>query len=211
MRKNLKTILLLLAVMAAMCIFAGCGDGKQDDSALTPELDKQTAEQLPDTTGMSNDEEQADSEEQENDAEDGQDGGVQDQPEGESLGDPSNAPASDASGTSTGETDELSVDVESVGDNSVVGNKIFIESGIDGNSEIMTVGVGEDNQVLVAVYFAPNASYVYKTIRNGGADVETRDGSFSDIKEGLTLHLTGYYQSEDFYADKVVISNVIID
>ena len=112
---------------------------------------------------------------------------------------------------STGGSDELSVDVESVGDNSVVGNKISIESGIDGNSEIMVVGVGEDNKVLVTVYFAENASYVYKIIRNGGADVETRDGSFSDIKEGLTLHLTGYYKDEDFYADEVVISNVIID
>ena len=41
--------------------------------------------------------------------------------------------------------------------------------------------------------------------------METRDGSFSDIKEGMTLHLAGYYKGEDFYADKVVISDVIID
>ena len=185
MRKKLKTILLLLTIMAAMCMFVGCGDGRQDkpegESSDKP-IDA-VENQAADSNSVAD----------------------------ESTGRPSNISASDTSGTFAGGSDELSVDVESVGDNSVVGNKIFIESGSDGNSEIMTVGVGEDNKVLVTVYFAENASYVYRIIRNGGADVETRDGSFSDIKEGLTLHLTGYYKGEDFYADKVVISDVMID
>ena len=195
MRKNLKTILLLLAIMAAMGMFTGCGNGRHDDSALPPGSDNQSAEQPADTDSNK---EQVNSETQESNTKGGQDK-------------PSNVPARDASGTSTGGPDELSVDVESVGDNSVVGNRISIESGSDGNSEIMVVGVGEDNKVLVTVYFSENASYEYKIIRSGGADVETRDGSFSDIKEGMTLHLTGYYKGEDFYADKAVISDVIID
>lgn len=109
------------------------------------------------------------------------------------------------------ESAELSVAVESVDNNSVVGNKIFIESSANGNNDIMVVRVGGDNKVLVTVHFAEDASYVYRTIRNGGADVETREGSFSDIKNGLSLDLTGHYEGDEFYANKVEINNVILD
>ena len=131
MRKKLKIILLLLSIMAVMCVFVGCGDGKQDDSALFSERDNQSA----DTAGADNDEKQ------ENNTKDGQSDTEKDQTEGkqdksegetsdksadavgnqaangnsaadESTGSPSNIPVGNTSGTSTGETDELSVDVE---------------------------------------------------------------------------------------------------
>lgn len=206
MRKNLKTTLLLLTIMAAMCIFVGCGDGKQDDSALPPEPDKQPTEQSADTVGTGNDEEQADSEEQENDAEDGQDGAGQDQPEGEASGKTSNASASDTPDTSADGSDELSVFVESIGDNSVVGNVISMEPSTDGNNIVVMIGEGGGNKKLVSIYFTDDASYVYQLIRDG--DVETREGSFSDIGINMILDLTGYYKGEDFYADRVAISDV---
>ena len=181
MRKKFSVSILLLTIMTAAWMVTGCGDGGQDDAVSRTEEISRTEQ----STNAGNDEER------ENSATDGQGETEQGQTESEST--------------------ELSVDVESIGDNSVVGNKIFIETNPNGNGEIMLVGVGGDNQVLVTVYFEENASYVYETIRNGGADVETREGSFSDIGLDMILDLTGYYKGEDFYADKVVISNVILD
>ena len=74
----------------------------------------------------------------------------------------------------------------------------------------MLVGVGGDNQELINVYFEEDASFVYETIRNGGKDVETRQGSFLDITEGVILHMTGRYEGEDFWADHVDISYVVL-
>ena len=206
MRKNLRTILLLLTIMTTMCIFVGCGDGRQDDSALLPEPDNQSAEQSSDATGTGNDEELADSGEQENNTEGRQDRVGQDQSEGESLGKPSNEPASDAPDTSTDGSDELCVFVESIGDNSVVGNIISMEPSADGNNIVVMIGEGGGNKKLVSIYFADDVSYVYQIIRN--RDVETREGSFSDIGIDMILDLTGYYKGEDFYAHKVAISDV---
>ena len=44
---------------------------------------------------------------------------------------------------------------------------------------------------------------------NGDADVESRKGSFADIKEKLTVEMTGFYREGDFIAEHVVISNFI--
>lgn len=189
MRRKLSVSILLLTIMAMSWMFTGCGGGRQDEAvSRTEEIDR--TEQSPSAEN---------GEEQENDKEDGQDEAEKGQAEGES------------SDKSVNASTELCVDVESIGDNSVVGNKVFIEPIPDGSGEIMVVGSGEDNKVLITVYFEEDASYVYQIIRNGGADVETREGSFSDIGLDMTLDMTGYYKGEDFYADKVVISNVILN
>lgn len=196
MRRKLSISILALAIVAAAWMFTGCGDKAQDD----------VASQTEQSTSAENDEQENGTTDENDEAEQGQPEDTQDQSEGESSD-----KSADASDASTNESAELCVDVENIGDNSVVGNKVFIETLPDGNGEIMLVGVGGDNQELVTVYFEENASYVYQIIRNGGEDVETREGSFSDIGLDMTLDMTGYYKGEDFYADKVVISNVILD
>ena len=215
MRKNLKNILLLLTIMTTAWLFTGCGDKGQGDAVSQTEEINRTEQPA----------------NAENDKEDGQDKTEKGQAKGESsdklidadrvtdnyapadedTDKSADTPTSDASVASSNESAELCIDVESIGNNSVVGSKISIETSPDGNGEIMLVGAGGDNQVLVTVYFEENASYVYETIRNGGADVETREGSFFDIGLDMILDLTGYYKGEDFYADKVVISDVILD
>lgn len=203
MRRKLSVSILLLAIMATAWMITGCGDKGQDDAVSQTEEISRTEQ----SSNAENDGEQENGTTDENDeAEQGQPEDTQEQSKGESSD-----KSADASDASTNESAELCVDVESIGDNSVVGNKVFIEPLPDGNGEIMLVGVGGDNQELVTVYFEENASYVYQIIRNGGEDVETREGSFSDIGLDMTLDMTGYYKGEDFYADKVVISNVILD
>lgn len=109
-----------------------------------------------------------------------------------------------------GEITELHGDVVSIGEKSVVISKIYIESSAFGEGEVMIVGMGGDNQELINVYFEENASFTYMTIRNGGKDVETREGSFSDITEGLILEMTGRYKGEDFWASHIDISYVVL-
>ena len=208
MRKSLKFTLLLLTIMTAMCMFVGCGDGKQDDSALLPEQDNRSEEQSADAVDTGNDEEQVNNKKQESDTKEKQE--ETDQPQTEDM---QKQPAEetlnksvDASDTSADESTELCVFVESIEDNSVVGNIISMEPDIDGNNIVVMVGAGGDNKKLVSIYFADDASYVYQIIRNG--DVETREGSFSDIGVNMILDLTGYYKGEDFYADKAAISDV---
>ena len=211
MRKNLKIILLLLTIMTAAWLFTGCGDrGQADTVSQTEEISR--TEQPANTES---------DEEQNPDATEGQKPDVAEEqnpdtaenqptddnaPTDESIGDSADAPASNMTDPSAGESTELCVFVESIGDNSVVGNKISMEPDIDGDNIVVMVGEGGDNKKLVSIYFVDDASYVYQIIRNG--DVETREGSFSDIKINMILDLTGYYKGEDFYADKVAISDV---
>ena len=101
---------------------------------------------------------------------------------------------------------ELSGIVVSIDENSIVVNETLAEES-DG---VLFVGAsGED----VTVYFSANADYVFKTVKNSGvngeADVESREGSFSDIREKITVEMTGFYREGDFIAEHVIISNFI--
>lgn len=204
MRKNLKSFLLLLTMMTAMWILGGCGDGQQVNDVPRVEQANEPPDQL---VNMDDVTEEENNPNEETDTEDN----YEDEPiQGESVGESSDEPTSEPqdADTSTSSTEELSVYVDSIGDNSVVGDKIFIEPGLVEGSEIAVVGSGGDNKALLTVYFDDNASYIYRIIRDGGANVETYDGSFSDIKEGFILNMTGRYEGEDFRAEEVEIHDV---
>lgn len=188
MRKNLKKIFLLLTIMTAVCIFTGCVAAMQNEASVNGEK-------------------------QESDTKEGQEEAGQPQPEktpNQPEDDPAETPANEASETTSDESVELYVHVESIGDNSVVGSKISVESVADSSGVIMVSGGGDD-EVLIPIHFEDDTSYIYQIIRNGGADVETSEGSFSDIGLNMILDLTGHYEGDDFYADQVTISNVILD
>lgn len=212
MRKNLKKIFLLITIMTAMYISAGCVAVRQNDSALPPGQGNMSAQQSTDTSDAHN-EAPINGEKQENDTKEKQEEAEQPQPEekpDQPEGDLTETPANEASETTSDESVDLYVHVESIGDNSVMGSKISVEPIADSNSEIMVIAGGED-KMLITVHFKDDTSYIYQIIRNGGADVETSEGSFSDIGLSMILDLTGHYEGDDFYADKVVISDVRID
>lgn len=213
MRKKLNVRLLLLTIMTASWMFTGCGGKGQDDAvSQTEEINRteQSADAERDEERGKPDEESSDksletTEKQRPDKADEQ-STDNNAPDEESTSKSFDTPAGDVSDSSAAE--ELEVVVESLGDHSILGNKIFIETGIDGNGEIAVVGSGGDNKTLVSVYFDDDVSFVYCIIRNGGADVETHEGSFSDIKKGFILDMTGHYQDEIFWANKVEINDV---
>lgn len=97
--------------------------------------------------------------------------------------------------------------VVSIGDNSVAVNEMVSESAEDGEGEVTVVEASEGENITV--YFSEDTQFEFKTVKNNGvngdADVETREGSFVDIREEAVLNMTGGYQGEDFYAEQVVI------
>ena len=44
---------------------------------------------------------------------------------------------------------------------------------------------------------------------NGYVDVESKEGSFADIREKITVEMTGFYREGDFIAEHVIISDFI--
>lgn len=195
MKRKLSVSFMLMAIMTAAWMFTGCGEkGRDDIVSQTEEIDR-TEQSENGESGEEQKPDKADEQSADNNA-----------PDDESTSKSSDTPAGDASDSSASE--ELEVVVESLGDHSVLGNKIFVETGIDGNGEIAMVSSGGDNKTLVSVYFDDDVSFVYCIIKNGGADVETHEGSFSDIKKGFILDMTGHYQDEIFWANKVEINDV---
>lgn len=101
---------------------------------------------------------------------------------------------------------KLSGIVVSIDENSIVVNETLTE---ESDGVLFAGASGED----VTVYFSENADYVFKTIKNSGvngdADIESREGSFADIREKLTVEMTGFYREGDFIAEHVIISDFI--
>lgn len=100
----------------------------------------------------------------------------------------------------------LSGKVRSIGDNSVVISKIFVEESEDGNGSIVFLpGEGDREEELVTVNFTDATEFHHWTIKNGGGDIDMRESSFSEIKVDSGLEMSGYYEGETFIASKVII------
>lgn len=119
--------------------------------------------------------------------------------------DSSSQPGSEPQSGPVGAEETISGEVKSIGDNSIVLNQAEVVS--DQEMEIM-VGDSPDAK-LVTVRFSENTEFVVSTVKNSGingdSDVESREGSFSDIKEQSSLELTGSYEGEDFVASRVIL------
>ncbi len=81
----------------------------------------------------------------------------------------------------------------------------------DGAECMVSVAPGyEEEEDLVTIQVAGNCTYSYKTVKNGGVspeDVSTREGSFTDLKEEMSVTLKGSWQADgSFLADSVVMS-----
>lgn len=102
--------------------------------------------------------------------------------------------------------EHLSGRVRSMGDNSVIISKIFIEESEDGNSDIVYLpGEGDQKEELVTVNFTDHTEFHYWVIKSGGENIDMREASFSEIKEGSRLEMYGNYDGEAFIASKVII------
>lgn len=116
---------------------------------------------------------------------------------------------SEAQAQSVG-SEELDGDVLSVSGDSFVISKS--ETYTDGDASV-AVGVApgyEEEEDRITVHVSKGCVWEFQTVRNGGAnpgDVSTRDGSFADLKEGISTRMKGSWQGDgSFLADSVVMS-----
>ncbi len=102
--------------------------------------------------------------------------------------------------------ENLSGKVRSIGENSVVISKIFVEESEDGNGSIVILpGEGDREEELVTVNFTDATEFHHWTIKNGGGDIDMRESSFSEIEEDSGLEMSGNYDGDTFIARKVII------
>lgn len=103
---------------------------------------------------------------------------------------------------------ELEGSIESIDDNSVVINQI-----VTGEEDNVAIAYGGSDKILITVYFSEETEFEVRTVKNSGvngdADVEKRQGAFSDLKKDAIIHMTGSYEGEDFHAKQVIIYNFV--
>lgn len=97
----------------------------------------------------------------------------------------------------------LDGNIESIGDNNIVIDKTLYPS------ENVAVTSGD----LITVYFSTETEFEVWTVKNSGvngdSDIEKRQGAFSDLKEQVSVKLTGNYDGNDFYAKHVIIYSYV--
>ena len=59
--------------------------------------------------------------------------------------------------------------------------------------------------MLTTIHCTDSTVFEHWTIQGGGAGIEKKEAAFSDIKEGSGLEAEGYFDGEEFIADKVII------
>lgn len=104
-------------------------------------------------------------------------------------------------------TAELTGSVHSVGVDSFVVSQTTTEHHADYDIEV-GVAPGASGEVLVTVYVTDAAVYQYRTVKNSGInpeDVTSREGSYGDLQEGLSVILRGHWEKDSFYADNLVM------
>ncbi|MDE5597805.1 MAG: hypothetical protein K2J04_08225 [Lachnospiraceae bacterium] len=77
---------------------------------------------------------------------------------------------------------------------------------VDENGMILVMpGEGGPDEVLTTIHCTDSTVYEHWTIQGGGAGIEKKEAAFSDIKEGSGLEAEGYFDGEEFIANKVII------
>ena len=111
---------------------------------------------------------------------------------------------------------ELDGTVKSVGENSMVVNRIHNYVEQNGGTAAVAIAVEgtEDSELeLITVYFSENTRFIVRTVKNGGvngdADAEDEDGSISSIQENNNVKMPGSYEGADFHAESVVIYHFV--
>ncbi len=104
---------------------------------------------------------------------------------------------------------ELEGNVRSIGVDSFVAARA--ETWSEGDAQYMTASAPgyENEEDLITVHVDQNCVWEFKTVKNGGInpeDVSTREGSFTDLKEGIAINSKGSWQDDgSFLADSIVM------
>lgn len=95
--------------------------------------------------------------------------------------------------------------VRSVTQDSFVISRTLIEDSDDGASYVTIPGEGSPEEELVTIHCTGTTAFELWTIQGGGTGIETDEATFSDIQIGGGLEVEGYFDGEEFIAEKVII------
>lgn len=202
MMKKSRIVLTLVCAMMVMMLATGCGEEKEAPIPVDLSSGNQQDGTEDKASSPADDQEAKEANSSQLDAKEtrGNQSQIDDKTEDENL--------------QTGQTsgnEELAGDIRGdIGQDSFVLCKHTIES--DGTVAIAVAPGAEEADDLVTVYVNQGCTYRYKTIKNGGVnqeDISEREGSFGDLKEGLTCILKGSWQEGSFYADSVEMEEVV--
>ncbi|MCM1047639.1 MAG: hypothetical protein NC433_04355 [Clostridiales bacterium] len=91
--------------------------------------------------------------------------------------------------------------VRSIGQESFVISRTLIDS----EGYVTMPEAGSPNEQLVTIKCMDSTVFEHWTIQGGGEGIVTREASFSEITEGGGLEAEGYFEGEEFIANKVII------
>lgn len=221
MMKKSRIVLALVCAMMVIMLATGCGEEKEAPIPVdlsSGNLQDEAGDLIQDTEeDKQNNDEGGDKlagEDKQLDAEDKESG----QTDGDRRSEADNSSQEDdKSEGENSQTEQTSGNEELVGDiRGEIGQDGFvlckhtIES--DGNVAIAVAPGAEEADDLVTVYVNLGCTYRYKMIKNGGInpeDISEREGSFGDLKEGMTCILKGSWQNGSFYADSIEMEEFV--
>lgn len=187
MKRNYAVVTGIMVVMLAAV--TGCGSGKDADR----DIEKESVIVLVDeNNGKDNRTEQEQRDEAQKDA-----------PESSNTDD-----VTDSSDNITTENNKnytmenIGGKVMSIAQDSFVISRVIV----DENGMILVMpGEGGPDEVLTTIHCTDSTVYEHWTIQGGGAGIEKKEAAFSDITEGSGLEAEGYFDGEEFIANKVII------
>ena len=81
-----------------------------------------------------------------------------------------------------------------------------VENSANGKGSVVVIPeAGSPEEELVTVRYTDMTTFECWIIQGGGAGIETKEAVSSDIQEGGGLEVTGYFDGEEFVAEKVII------
>ena len=186
MKRNYAVVTGMMVVMLVTA--TGCGNGKADMNIETEAVTVLVDE----NTGKDNSAEQEQRDEAQKDAS-----------ESSNKDD-----VTDSSDNTTAENNENNV-VENIGGKVMsIAQDSFVISRVivDENGMILVMpGEGGPDEVLTTIHCTDSTVYEHWTIQGGGAGIEKKEAAFSDITESSGLEAEGYFDGEEFVANKVII------
>ena len=177
-------------IMVVMLVTAtGCGNGKETDMNIKTESVTVIVDE---NNGKDNRKEQEQKDEAQKDA-----------PESSNTDDVTGSNDNIITENSENYTMEnIGGKVMSIAQDSFVISRVIV----DENGMILVMpGEGGPDEVLTTIHCTDSTVYEHWTIQGGGAGIEKKEAAFSDITESSGLEAEGYFDGEEFVANKVII------
>lgn len=219
--RNCRNRVIFAAVCALMLAVAAAGCGKEEEGLQIEAIEngqEDTGNDAAENAGQ----EDAGSDAPEDAGQEDTGSDASEDAGQENTGNASEDNAGENAGTADGEKKNAA---QSVGNAEIVGEvkrlseDSFVISKVetwseDGASFAASAAPGyEEEENLITVHVAESCAYEYKTVKNGGVnpeDISAREGSFTDLKEKLTVIIKGSWQEDgSFLADHIEMEEFI--